>query len=77
MGPKSTNFIRWNGQNFYLSSQDFEIRWLIGDGSLQQMQNFSTISEKLCQLGPKNTGALNVNTTIDVYLVIYETVLTI
>ena len=31
---------------------------------MQQIQNFSSISPKLCQIGQKNTGTWGVNTTI-------------
>ena len=46
------NFIRrLNGANFSLSSHSFEIwRFIMGE-SWPQMQNLSTISEKLCHLG--------------------------
>ena len=37
---------------------------LLGYGSLQQIQNFSTISPKLHQLSQKKTGTWGVNITI-------------
>ena len=35
-----------------------------GNGSWQQLQNFSSISSKLCQLDQKTTGDMGVNTTL-------------
>ena len=35
-----------------------------GGGSWQQMQNFRTISPKLCQLGQKNTATWGASTTV-------------
>ena len=34
-----------------------------GDGSWQQMQNFSTKLQKYAQLGQQNTGTLGVNSS--------------
>ena len=36
-----------------------------GMEDMKKIQNFSSISPKLCLLGKKNTGTLVVNTTID------------
>ena len=46
-------------------SVKLKLRWLILAGSMQKkLQNFSSISPKLCLLGQKNIGTLVVNGTI-------------
>ena len=61
---KSISFIRrLNRGNFYLSSQKFPLWWIISGISHDKIQNFSSISPKLCLLGQKYTGTWGVNTT--------------
>ena len=43
-------------RSFYVKRCNFEIRSLLGDESWQQMQNFNTVSPKLCQLSEKTKG---------------------
>ena len=65
MFNKSMNFIRsLNTENFYFSSQRFQIWWIINYVSHDEIQTFSSISPKLCLLGQKYTGTWGVNTTI-------------
>ena len=62
--PKSLNFIRRLILNFSPSSHSFEIWLIIRVRNSQQMQNFSSVSSKLCQLSQKNTGTWGVIITI-------------
>ena len=61
MFNKSMNFIRrYNRENFYLSSQRFQIWWIskyLVYVSHNIIQNFSSVSPILCLLGQKYTGA--------------------
>ena len=65
---KSMNFTkRLNRGNFYFSNQSFQISKFPNNwryDSYGQIQNFSSISEKLCLLGEKNTGTCGLNATI-------------
>ena len=59
------NFIRRLNRGKLFSNQSFQILWLIGGIKVYgKIQNFSSISLKLCLLGQKNTGTWGVNITI-------------
>ena len=58
---KSMNCLRrLNRRNVYLSDQSLKFGNLLGDRSWQQMQNFCTVSPKLCRPFQKNTGTWGV-----------------
>ena len=58
IGPKS--MIRWLNREKLVFHAKFGD--LSGNGNWKRMQNFSTISPKLCQLGQKNRGTWGANT---------------
>ena len=55
---------RLNRENFYFSSQRFQIWWQISGIEVRKTQTFISVSQKLCLLGQKKTGTWNVNNTI-------------
>ena len=62
-----------NRENFYFLSQSSQI-WLQINGIKvrKNIQNFSSISLKLCQLSKKKTGTWGVNTTIAIRINCYR-----
>ena len=67
MFNKSINFIRLNRDFLNFSNQSFQIWWL-KVWTFEKIQNFSSISLKLCLLGPKHIGTWGVNTTTNTLL---------